>query len=97
MEFVCWICDGLRRIVSGVRCLLGGSWAALGGSWVALGGSWEGLGGFLEASKRHLGPKTVRARIFGRFLRKSEIFGVHLGDVLTSKIVFFGVPRGYPR
>jgi hypothetical protein len=65
---------------------------------VALGGSWEGLGGFLEASKRHLGPKTVRARIFCRFFKKkSEILGVHLGDVLTSKIVFFGVPRGYPR
>ena len=47
---------------------LEGSWAPLGrlfgGSWVALGGSWDGLGGLLEASKRHLGPKTVRARIF---------------------------------
>ena len=68
----------------------------LGGSWVALGGSWEGLGSLLEASKRHLGPKTVRARIFERFLKKSKNFGAHLGDVLTSKIVFFRVPRGYP-
>ena len=65
--------------MSGGRCLLrtlgrllGGSWAALGGSWVALGDSWESLGGFLEASKRHLGPKTVRARIFGRFLKKKN-------------------------
>ena len=64
---------------------------------MALRGFWESLGGFLEASKRHLGPKTVRARIFGRFLKKSEILGDHLGDVLTSKIVFFRVPRGYPR
>ena len=63
---------------------------------MALGGSWEGLGRFLEASKRHLGPKTARARIFGRFLKKLEILGAHLGDVLTSKIVFFGVPRGCP-
>ena len=49
----------LKRLPSqaGVRCLLGGS-------WVALGGSWESLGGLLEASKRHLGPKTVKARIF---------------------------------
>ena len=65
---------------------------------MALGGSWESLGGLLEASKRHLGPKTVRARIFGRFFKekKKEIFGAHLGDVLASKIVFFRVPRGYP-
>ena len=62
---------------------------------MALGGSWESLGGFLEASKRHLGPKAVRAMIFGRFLKKTEVLGVHLGNVLTSKIVFFRVPRGY--
>ena len=46
----------------------GASWEALGrllgGSWVALGSSWGSLGGLLEASKRHLGPKTARARIF---------------------------------
>ena len=64
---------------------------------MALGGSWEGLGSFWEASKRHLGPKTVRARIFGRFLKKTEILGSHLGDVLISKIIFLGVPRVYPR
>ena len=62
---------------------------------MALGGSWEALGRLLEASKRHLGPKTVIASIFGRFLQKLEILGVHLGDVLTSKIVFVRVPRGY--
>ena len=68
--------------MSGDRCflralgrLLRGSWAALGGSWVALGGSWQALGGFLEASKRHLGPRTVRARIFGRFLKNIGNFG----------------------
>ena len=83
--------------MSGVRCLLRALGRLLGGSWVALGASWEGLGSLWEASKRHLGPKAVRARIFGRFLKKNEILGVHLVDVLTSKIVFFGVPRGYPR
>ena len=89
--------SGDRCLLSTLGRLLGGSWAALGGSWVALGGSWEGLGGLLEASKRHLGPKTVRSRSFGRFLKKTKKLRVHLGDVLTSKIVFFGVPRGYPR
>ena len=89
--------SGDRCLLRALGRLLRGSWAALGGSWVALGGSWEGLGGLLEASKRHLGPKTVRARIFGRFLKKIGNFGVHFGDVLRSKIVFFGVPRGYPR
>ena len=29
-----------------------------------LGGSWEALGRLLEAFKRHLGPKTVIARIY---------------------------------
>ena len=62
-----------------------------------LGGSWEALGRLLEASKRHLRPKTVIARIFKRFLKKNENLGSHLGDVLTSKIVFFVVPKGYPR
>ena len=42
---------------------------------MALGGSWEGLGGIWEASRRHLGPKTVRARIFGRFFKKIGNFG----------------------
>ena len=42
---------------------------------MALGGSWEGLGGPWEASNRHLGPKTVRARIFERFLKKIGNFG----------------------
>ena len=56
---------------------------------MALEGFWEGLRGFWEASKRHLGPKTVRARIFGRFLKKTGILGLHLGDVLTSKFFFF--------
>ena len=64
---------------------------------MALGGSWEGLESLLEASKRHLGPKTARARIFGRFVKKIANFGDHLGDVLISKIVFFRAPRGYPR
>ena len=72
--------------------LLGASWEALPGcggplegSGTALGrllaGSWQALGRFLEASKRHLGPKTVIARILRRFLKKIEILGSHLGDV----------------
>ena len=61
--------------MSGVRCLLRALGRLLGGSWVALGGSWEGLGGFWEASKRYLGPKTVRARILTRFLKKIGNFG----------------------
>ena len=56
--------SGDRFLLRTLGRLLGGSWAALGGSWVALGGSWEGLGSLLEASKRHLGPKTVNAMIF---------------------------------
>ena len=43
-------------------------WEALGRVLEALGWLLEalgrGLGGLLKASKRHLGPKTVRARIF---------------------------------
>ena len=61
-----------------------------------LGGFREALGRLLEASKRYLGPKTVIANIFRRFWKKYENLGVHLGDVLRSKIVFFRVPRGYP-
>ena len=79
----------LRRLLGALGCLLRALERLLGGSR-------EAPGRFLEASKRHLGPKTVIARIFVRFLKKSEILGVHLGDVLTSKIVFFRVPRGYP-
>ena len=97
--------------MAGVRCqvretlgrLLGADQTALSCSWVSLrvlerllGGSRDALGRLLEVSKRHLAPKTVKATIFTRFLKKSEILGVHLGDVLTSKIVFFRVPRGYP-
>ena len=67
--------SGDRCLLRALGRLLRGSWAALGGSWVALGGSWEGLGGLLEASKRHLGPKTVRARIFYRFFKKIGNFG----------------------
>ena len=67
--------SGDRCLLRALGRLLRGSWAALGGSWVALGGSWEGLGGLLEASKRHLGPKTVRARIFCRFFKKIGNFG----------------------
>ena len=74
--------------------LLEGSETALGR---LLGGSGQALGRLLEASKRHLGPKTVIARICRRFLKKNEILGSHLGDVLISKIVFLGIPRGFPK
>ena len=59
-----------------------------------LGGSREALGRLSEASKRDLGSKTVIGSIFGRFLKKLEILGPHLGDVLTSKIVFLGFQEG---
>jgi len=62
-----------------------------------LGGSWEAFGRLLEASKRHLRPKAGIAIIFKRFLKKIEILRSHVGHVLISKIVLFGVPRGYPR
>ena len=40
-----------------------------------LGGSREALGRLLEASKRHLGPQTVIASIFGQLLKKIGNFG----------------------
>ena len=55
------------------------------------------LGTLAEASKRHLGLKPMKGRFFAGFLKILEILGVHVDDVLTSKIVFFKVPRGYPR
>ena len=59
--------------------LLEGSWLLLEGSGTLVGrlwdASWKALGRLLEASKRHLGPKTVIARIFGRFLKKIGNFG----------------------
>ena len=95
--------SGVRFLLKALGRLLGASETVFGWSWGLLralerllGGSWEALGRLLEASKRHLGPKTVIASIFGRFKEKSEILGVHLGDLLTSKIVFFRVQRGYP-
>ena len=47
----------------------------LEGSWTALGDSWKALGRLLEASKRHLGLKPMKGRIFGGFLEKIENFG----------------------
>ena len=45
-------------------------------SWEALGWLLEALGRVLEASKRHLGPKTIRARIVGQFSNnKNGSFG----------------------
>ena len=61
-----------------------------------LGSSQEALGRLLEASKRQLGRNAVIAAVFGRLKKKSEILGVHLGDVFTCKIVFFRVPRRAP-
>ena len=71
MEFS-WGPEG--RLLKAVESLL----RALG---QLLGGSWEALGRLLEASKRHLGPKTVIARIFKRFLKETDSFGSRLGDV----------------
>ena len=47
----------------------------LEGSWTALGDSWKALGRLLEASKRHLGLKPMKGRIFGGFLENFENFG----------------------
>ena len=44
---------------------------ALEGPGPLLGGSWEALGRLLEASKRHLRPETVLARVAKRFLEKN--------------------------
>ena len=44
--------------------LLEGPWVSLRALEWLLGGSRETLGRLLEASKRHLGPKTVIASIF---------------------------------
>ena len=60
------------RLHGGFLKALGCLLRALG--WL-LGGSLEALGRLLEASKRHLGPKTVIASIFGRFLKKIGNFG----------------------
>ena len=78
----------VRNQVSGVRFLLtahgrllGASETVFGWSWGLLralerllGGSWEGLGRVLEASKKHLGPRTAIASIFGRFKKKTRKF-----------------------
>ena len=62
-----------------------------------LGGSREALGRLLEASKRHLGPKTVIGSIFGRFLKTIGNFGrPSWGRFINSKIVFLRAPKGYP-
>ena len=55
--------------------LLEGSWLSLRALEGLLGGAREAPGRLLEASKRHLGPKTVIGRIFGRFLKKIGNFG----------------------
>ena len=58
--------------------LLEGSWVPLEGLERLLGGSREALGRLLEASKRYLGPKTVIAIIFGRFLKQNREFWVSI-------------------
>ena len=79
---------------------MGASWEALGRLLEALGWLLEALGRVLEASWRPLrgilGPRPKMLGFFNDFSKKSEILGVHLGDVLTSKIAFFRVPRGLP-
>ena len=51
------------------------AWGLLEGFWLPPEGPWTALGRLLMASKRHLGPKAVIARIFGRFLKKIGNFG----------------------
>ena len=78
--------------------LVEGSWVALEDPWTALGkvfgGSWEVLDGFQEASWAKDNNSYNFSTIFEK--KKTEISGVRLGDVLTSKIVFFRIPKGYP-
>ena len=64
-----------REALEGCGEPLEGSGAAPGR---LLGGSWEALGRLLEASKRHLRPKTVIARKSKRFLKKMKIWGAIL-------------------
>ena len=52
------LCVGFVMDCAGFCQVSGGSWETLGRLLEALGRSWEALGGFLEASKRHLGPKS---------------------------------------
>ena len=60
-----------------------------------LGGSWEALGRLLEASKRHLRPKTVIARIFKRFLKKIQRFwGAVLATFEHQKSYFLRFQAG---
>ena len=47
------------------------AWGLLEGSWVPLEGPWTALGKLLEASKRHVGPKTVITIIISRFFKKN--------------------------
>ena len=62
-----------------------------------LGGSREAFGRLLEASKRHLRPKTVIARIFTRFLKKKKrekIWGAILATFSPQKLYFLGFQEG---
>ena len=58
-----------------------------------LGGSGQALGRLLEASKRHLGPKTVIVIIFRRFLKK-KIWGGILATFEHQKSYFLGFQEG---
>ena len=73
--------SGVRFLLKALGRLLGASETVFGWSWGLLralerllGGSWQALGRLLEASKRHLGPKTVIGTIFRRFLQKNWKF-----------------------
>ena len=55
-----------RSAKQAIGVFLGAQREAFEGCGGPFEGSGTALGRFLEASKRHLGPKTVRARIFGR-------------------------------
>ena len=80
--------------------LLEGSWVPLEGFWRPLrrllGGSWEALGRLLEASKRHLGPKTVIASIFKRFFEKKnrKFWGAILATFEHQKSYFLRFQEG---
>ena len=73
----------------------GACWSLLRALGRVLAGSWEALGRLLEASKRHLRPRTVMARVGRRVLRKkSKIWGGILASFSEGKLYILGFQEG---
>ena len=84
----------IERFVVLLGWLVGVLGSLLRPSWGSLGGLLEPLGGFLEPLGRLFERNTLLKAIFDQIL---TILGGPCWDVLTSKIMFFRVPRGDPR